>query len=247
MFCFFQEIRKVVEEIGAEHIVHVVTDNGANYKKACNSLKEEYGHIVWTPCLAHTINLMLKDIGNRPDHAGMLQVCKRISTWLHNHSQLNHMMKKAIGGELVKWNGTRFGTNYMFLESFHRKREQFMQWMASPEFLQSKWALTEEGRYAHVRLSNIQWWEGLEYIINTVQPIYKFLRFADQDKRPNMCDVVYEYQNCKQELESFFGRNAQTWNEYRQIMDARIHDVYIGTYVGAGMIMTYVDLASSIY
>jgi hypothetical protein len=73
---FFQEIRKVVEEIGAEHIVHVVTDNGANYKKACNSLKEEYGHIVWTPCLAHTINLMLKDIGNRTDHAGMLQVCK---------------------------------------------------------------------------------------------------------------------------------------------------------------------------
>jgi hypothetical protein len=36
MMClFFQEIRKVVKEIGAEHIVHIVTDNGSNYKKAC--------------------------------------------------------------------------------------------------------------------------------------------------------------------------------------------------------------------
>jgi hypothetical protein len=54
---FFQEIRKVVDDIGPEHIVHIVTDNGANY-------------IVWTPCLVRTVNLMLKDIGQRPEHQG---------------------------------------------------------------------------------------------------------------------------------------------------------------------------------
>jgi hypothetical protein len=32
------------------------------------------------------------------------------------------MMRKAIGGELVKWNATRFGTNYMFLDSMYRRR-----------------------------------------------------------------------------------------------------------------------------
>jgi hypothetical protein len=41
-------------------------------------------------------------------------------------------MKAAIGGELVKWNAIRFGTNYMFLDSMYRKREKFIQWMTSP-------------------------------------------------------------------------------------------------------------------
>jgi hypothetical protein len=105
---FLQEIRKVVKEIGAEHIVHIVTDNGSNYngsnyKKTCKALGREFALITWTPCLAHTVNLMLKDIGERPEHAGVISSCKRISAWLHNHGQLNAMMRKAISGELVKW------------------------------------------------------------------------------------------------------------------------------------------------
>ena len=235
-----QEIRKVVRDIGSEHIVHIVTDNGSNYKKACQDLNDEYPHILWTPCLAHTINLMLKDIGKRVEHAGMIATCKRISTWLHNHSQLNYMMRQAIGGELVKWNATRFGTNYMFMDSFLRKRDQFMQWMGSPEFLQSKWGQSEEGHFAHARLSSIQWWEGLKYTIDSVGPIYKFLRFADQDKRPNLCEVVYQYQRCKEELERFFGRNKPMYEEYREIMDKRIQDVYYDSYVGPGTVIAFV-------
>ena len=53
----------MVEEIRPENVVHVVTDNDSNYKKACKELLiEVYEYIAWTPCLAHTINLMLKDI-----------------------------------------------------------------------------------------------------------------------------------------------------------------------------------------
>jgi hypothetical protein len=134
----------------------------------------------------------------------------------------------------VKWNATRFGTNYMFLDSIYRKREQFLQWVSSPDFLNSKWADTEDGRFMQTRFSCIEWWDVLKYIIDTVQPVYKFLRFADQDKRPTLCDVVMEFQNMKAEMESFFSRNTSTWNEYNNILEARIRDVYIGTYVGAG-------------
>jgi hypothetical protein len=144
------------------------------------------------------------------------------------------MMRNAISGELVKWNATRFGTNYMFLDSIYQKREQFLQWVSSLDFLNSKWADTEDERFMQVRFSCIKWWDGLKYIIDTVQPVYKFLRFADQDKRPDLCDVVMEFQNMKAEMESFFGRNTSTWTEYNKILEAMIRDVYIGTYVGAG-------------
>ncbi|KAE8809670.1 hypothetical protein D1007_13710 [Hordeum vulgare] len=59
-----KEIKKVViDEIGQKVVVQIVTDNGSNYKKACKDLVKEYPHIYWQPCAAHTVNLMLKDIG----------------------------------------------------------------------------------------------------------------------------------------------------------------------------------------
>ena len=112
-----QEIRKVVRELGPKNVVQIITDNGSNYRKACKLLRLEYPTIVWQPCVAHTINLMLKEVGKRPDHDYVIESARRICRWLYNHSALHAMMKTAIGGELVKWNGTRFGTNYMFLDN----------------------------------------------------------------------------------------------------------------------------------
>jgi hypothetical protein len=53
----------VVVDVGGNNVVQVITDNGSNYKKACRYLTNEYLHIACQPCLAHTINLMLKAIG----------------------------------------------------------------------------------------------------------------------------------------------------------------------------------------
>ena len=58
-------------------------------------------------------SMYYKDIGEWPDHKTCIESAKRICSWLYNSNSLHHMMKKTIGGELVKWNATRFGTNYM--------------------------------------------------------------------------------------------------------------------------------------
>ena len=97
-----QLIEKIIKDVSAENVVQIVIDNGSNYKKACQLLNAQYRHIVWQPCLAHTINLMLKDIGEWPDHKACIESAKRICSWLYNSNSLHHMMKKAIGGELVK-------------------------------------------------------------------------------------------------------------------------------------------------
>ena len=49
-----------------------------------------------------------------------------------------------------------------------------------------------------------------------------------------MCEVVMAYQTMKQELKSFFGTNVSTLKEYVEVVDERLDDVFIGTYVGPG-------------
>lgn len=78
----------IVEEIGEEFVVQLVTDNGSNYKKACKQLTDEFPHITWQPCAAHTINLMLKDIGRFDEVAEVVDSAKRICRFFYNHNRL---------------------------------------------------------------------------------------------------------------------------------------------------------------
>jgi hypothetical protein len=100
MLCW-QEIHKIVVKLDLEHIVQIITDNGSNYKKAYKMISHKF-LIVWQPCLAHTINLMLKAIENFGKHEDMIQSLRRICRWLYNHNKLYAMMMTTIGGELVK-------------------------------------------------------------------------------------------------------------------------------------------------
>jgi hypothetical protein len=122
-----QGIKKVVADVRENNVVQIIIDNGSNYKKVCRYLTNKYLHIAWQPCLAHTINLMLKTIGEFTDHESVINSAKLITRWLYNHGKLHMMMKNAIGGNLVRWNATRFGMNYLFLESFLRRKDHFMQ------------------------------------------------------------------------------------------------------------------------
>jgi hypothetical protein len=88
--------------VSKNNVVQVITDNGSNYKKACHYLTNEYLHIAWQPCLAHTINLMIKTIGEFPDHESVIDSAKLIVRWLYNDRKLHTMMKTAIGGNLVR-------------------------------------------------------------------------------------------------------------------------------------------------
>ncbi|KAL7180164.1 hypothetical protein ACSBR1_043394 [Camellia fascicularis] len=50
----------VIEEIGKENIVQIVTDNGSNFKAAGLTIENKYPHIFWTPCVVYSLNLALK-------------------------------------------------------------------------------------------------------------------------------------------------------------------------------------------
>jgi hypothetical protein len=95
-------LSKVVEEeIGSKYVVQIVTDNGSNYKRACKMLVAKHQHITWQPCGAHTINLMLKDIGRLHEVDQVVKSAKRICNFFYNHNRLHATMRQKIGGELV--------------------------------------------------------------------------------------------------------------------------------------------------
>jgi hypothetical protein len=130
-------------------------------------------------CLAYTINLTLKTIGEFSDHESVIDSVKLIAKWLYNHGKLHTMMKTVIGGNLVRWNVTHFGTNCLFLESFLRRKDHFMQWMVTPQLQNSGYMDSNARKYAHACLSSLPWWDNLKRIVESIQSLYVFLRFVD--------------------------------------------------------------------
>ncbi|CAI0545089.1 unnamed protein product [Linum tenue] len=57
----FQMLDNIVEKVGEEHVVQVVTDNASAYKAAGERLMAKRKHLFWTPCAAHCLDLVLED------------------------------------------------------------------------------------------------------------------------------------------------------------------------------------------
>ncbi|XP_068498554.1 uncharacterized protein [Phaseolus vulgaris] len=57
----FEMMDNIVEEVGEDNVIQVVTDNAANYKDAGQMLMTKRKKLFWTPCAAHCVDLMLED------------------------------------------------------------------------------------------------------------------------------------------------------------------------------------------
>ena len=55
---------KAISKVGGpKNVIAIVTNNASNYKGAGLAISEKYPEITWVPCAAHSLNLLLKDIG----------------------------------------------------------------------------------------------------------------------------------------------------------------------------------------
>lgn len=62
----FRILDDIVDEVGEDFVVQVVTDNASNYKAIRKLLMEKRKYLYWTPCVAHYIDLTLEKIGELP-------------------------------------------------------------------------------------------------------------------------------------------------------------------------------------
>lgn len=58
---------QVIEQVGPQNVFQVVTDNAKNCRATDLLVEERYKHIFWTPCVVHSLNLMLQKICTKVD------------------------------------------------------------------------------------------------------------------------------------------------------------------------------------
>ncbi|XP_020970183.1 uncharacterized protein LOC110268397 [Arachis ipaensis] len=89
---------EVIEWIGLNNIVHVVTDNATNYIVAGRLISQKYENIYWSPCATHCLNLILKDISSMAHISNLASHASKITVFVYNHSYFTgHKLRSANG------------------------------------------------------------------------------------------------------------------------------------------------------
>jgi hypothetical protein len=91
-------------------------------------------------------------------------------------------------------------------------------------------------KYACACLSSLAWWDNLKRIMESIQPLYAFLWFADQKRVPNFSEILFRYHILRQEYDTLFHDDRTSFDQHIEIINKRMYDIANDTYMNAGKI-----------
>ncbi|KAF1863216.1 hypothetical protein Lal_00014675 [Lupinus albus] len=183
---------ELVEFVGVTNVVHLVTDNAANYKAAGAMLNEKFPSIFWSPCAAHCLNLILGDIGKMEHVSTLAKSASDITKFVYNHGFLLAWLRKRQGWkEIIRPGATRFATTFIALKSIHEHKHDLQALVTSKDFIDSIYYRDKKAnRFVEV-VMNTRFWNDCAIIVNIVAPLIRLLRIVDADERPSL-PYVYD-------------------------------------------------------
>ncbi|XP_038680576.1 uncharacterized protein LOC119981502 isoform X1 [Tripterygium wilfordii] len=218
----FKLLDGIVEEVGEELVVQVVTDNASNYKAVGKILMEKRKHIYWTPCAAHCLDLMLEKIGELPQHKRAVLKAKKVSNFIYNHAWVLALMRKFTKREIIRPAVTRFATSVLTLRCMYELRQPLESMFTSQQWAGCKWANTSDGKEVRkIVLKDKTFWPSVSYALKTTESLVEVLRLVDSEKKPAMGYIYNAMDKAKEEIAKNLGGELAYYKEIWGIIDEK--------------------------
>ncbi|XP_028075050.1 uncharacterized protein LOC114277358 isoform X2 [Camellia sinensis] len=188
-------MKEVINEVGPSNVVQVITDNAPNCKAAGQLIEAQFPHILWTPCVVHTLNLALKNIcaaKNIEKNEVTYEECSWISdiagdglmikNFISNYSMRLAMYNEFVSLKLLSVAETRFASTIVML-----KRLKPIKRGLQAMIISDKWNCYREddvgkAKFVKEKILDDVWWDYIDYILSFTGPIYDMLRACDTGK-----------------------------------------------------------------
>ncbi|KAJ0447335.1 putative HAT dimerization domain, ribonuclease H-like superfamily [Helianthus annuus] len=211
---------EVVEMVGVKNVVQIVTDNAANYKKAGKLLCARHSSITWTPCAAHCLNLVLKDISELENVAKLVKLASRVTVFIYNHKMpLNWLRKRKGWTEIIRPGPTRFGTTFIALKSLVDHKNDLQALVISNEFKK----MLKLGNAIECKeiVMNETFWKNCLITVTVMTPLLRVLRLCDTDEKPSLPYVFEGMNRADKGIKALFQEKVDFYKPYVDIIDAR--------------------------
>ncbi|KAI5419265.1 hypothetical protein KIW84_043438 [Lathyrus oleraceus] len=219
----FKMMDDIVEEVGEENVVQIVTDNAANYKLAGQMLMDKRNKLYWTPCATHCIDLILEDFESKiPMHKEIIASSKKITTYIYAMTGLITLLHHYTeGGELIRPGITRFATSYLCLGCLNDKRGGLYRMFTSKQWKDSQFSKTKDGKFVENIVTNKDFWKNLIICLKGAFPLLKVLRMVDSDEKVAMGYIYEAMDQAKEEIQTSYNNNRKSYQPLWKIIDNR--------------------------
>ncbi|XP_077240510.1 uncharacterized protein LOC143881362 [Tasmannia lanceolata] len=233
----FKLLDKVVEDVGEENVVQVITENTASYRAAGKLLEEKRRNLFWTPCAANCIDHILEDFVKIKWVGECMDKGKRITKFIYNRTWLLNLMRKEFteGKELVRPAVTRFATSFVTLQSLLDHRAGLKRLFQSNKWISSRIAKLEEGREVEKIVLNSTFWKKMQYVKKSVDPIVQVIRKVDSDQGLSMPSIYNDMYRAKLAIKAIHGDDARKYGPFWSVIDNHWnslfhHPLYVAAY-----------------
>ncbi|XP_025645006.1 uncharacterized protein [Arachis hypogaea] len=218
----FKLFRDVVLFVGPENVVHIVTDNAANYVAAGRLLEAEFPKLYWSPCAAHCVNLMFQDIGKLQEVSQTVSQASLITKYIYNHCYPLFLMRKFTGErEILRPAPTRFATNFIALQSILAQKDPLRAMVTSREFTSSAYSKEAKAKKFVDQVLDSKFWSQCTDIVKLTEPLVRVLRIVDSEDRPAMGFLYQAIYKAREEMVKRFQKRKKVVDPYLKILDTR--------------------------
>lgn len=208
-----EELVKVINEIGAEKVTALVTDNANNMKAAWQIIQTQYAHIFTVGCAAHGLNLLLGDICKIKTFKMIVSNAKEVVKYVRNKQALlsvftsKQKMKRgsASACTLKLPAETRWCSTLIMFESLLNGKESLQEAVLIEE-------LNIDREIRKIVLDNDIFWKSIHSLVNVLSPICNGIKKIESDSA-TLSDVPHVFMTVKESLDSLILTPLQTEEE----------------------------------
>ena len=184
----FEILKDAIDEVGPSNVVHVITDATHVCRAAGLMVQSRYRHIFWTPCCAHALNNVLKDIGKIQWISKIISDAREAQMFICNHHASLAIYRMYSKKKFLKPAETRYATYFILLERMVEVQASIQATIVSQEW--NAWAESKsaQGKKLREMLLSEEWWTECKYVVSFTSPVVELIRYADSDS-PSLGEI----------------------------------------------------------
>ncbi|WCJ23211.1 hAT transposon superfamily [Euphorbia peplus] len=232
----FKLLDKVVEEMGEENVVQVITENTPTYKAAGKMLEEKRSNLFWTPCASSCIDQMLEDLLKIKCVSECMMKGQKITKLIYNCIWLLNLMKEFTQGqELLKPGTTRCTSSFATLQSLLDHKTSLKRMFQSSKWASSRFSKSDEGKEVEKIVASATFWKKAQHASKSVAPVMEVLQKVDSGELPSMPYIYNDMCRAKLAIKSVHGDDGRKYGPFWSVLEKHwnswlLHPLYMAAY-----------------
>ncbi|GER51741.1 hAT transposon superfamily [Striga asiatica] len=233
----YKLLDKVVEEMGEENVVQVITQNTPSYRAAGKMIEERRRNLFWTPCAAYCIDQILDDFMRLNRVRDCIEKAQKITKFIYNRIWVLNLMKKEFTGgeELLRPSVTRSASSFTTLLGLLDNRIALRRMFQSNKWLSSRFAKLDDSKEVKNIVFDSSFWRKVQFVKKSVEPIVEVLQKITSDESLSMPFIYNDMYRAKLAIKINHNADARKYEPFWSVIDNHWsslfhHPLYLAAY-----------------